>query len=226
MSVTSEIQRIQNNIAAAYTVASDKGATLPLTENSYNLADCIDTIITGGGDNTRVFNTNFWLDTSDHMHNFGTDVNNEPLDVIGWVLSTRASLITIDQAYRNAYKNNTDIVLVDLSGITSISGSLAFASAFESSYLAGIDLSSLEEISGNFALAGAFKNCAITELSFPSLSSVTAVNCMDSMLSGVDGCMLHFPSNMQTTISGLTGYPNFGGTDTHVYFDLPPVNLS
>lgn len=33
---------------------------------------------------------------------------------------------------------------------------------------------------------------------------------------------LHFPSNLQTTISGLTGYPNFGGTSGYVTlaFDL------
>lgn len=44
MTVSSEITRIEGNIAAAYTAASAKGATLPATENSDNLATCIGTI--------------------------------------------------------------------------------------------------------------------------------------------------------------------------------------
>ena len=44
MTIASEITRIEGNIAAAYTAASAKGATLPATENSDNLATCIGTI--------------------------------------------------------------------------------------------------------------------------------------------------------------------------------------
>lgn len=49
MSIASEITRINGNIAAAYTALDGKGATLPETQNSANLADTIDTITTGGG---------------------------------------------------------------------------------------------------------------------------------------------------------------------------------
>ena len=48
MSIASEIQRIKTNIANAYTSASNKGATLPATQNSANLSSTIDTIQTGG----------------------------------------------------------------------------------------------------------------------------------------------------------------------------------
>ena len=48
MSIASEITRINGNIAAAYTALDGKGATLPATQNSANLADTIDTIQTGG----------------------------------------------------------------------------------------------------------------------------------------------------------------------------------
>lgn len=41
MSIDSEIQRIKDNIENAYTVLASKGATMPATENSGNLADCI-----------------------------------------------------------------------------------------------------------------------------------------------------------------------------------------
>ena len=49
MSIASEITRITNNVAAAYTAASGKGATLPATQNSANLADTITSIPSGGG---------------------------------------------------------------------------------------------------------------------------------------------------------------------------------
>lgn len=48
MSIASEISRIKTNIAAAYDEAEAKGATMPATENSANLADTIATISGGG----------------------------------------------------------------------------------------------------------------------------------------------------------------------------------
>lgn len=48
MSIASEITRINNNISAAYTAVSNKGGTLPLTQNSANLATAIGTISGGG----------------------------------------------------------------------------------------------------------------------------------------------------------------------------------
>lgn len=46
MSIESEALRIKNNIANAYTVCEDKGATIPDTKNSANLAECIESIVT------------------------------------------------------------------------------------------------------------------------------------------------------------------------------------
>ena len=53
MSIASEIQRIQGNIANAYTACDGKGATMPVAadQNSDNLADTISSIPTGGGGN-------------------------------------------------------------------------------------------------------------------------------------------------------------------------------
>lgn len=49
MSIASEITRINTNIASAYTACSNKGATMPVTQNSANLASTIATISGGGG---------------------------------------------------------------------------------------------------------------------------------------------------------------------------------
>lgn len=50
MTIASEIQRIQTNIANAYTACSNKGATLPATQDSDNLATTIASIPSGGSD--------------------------------------------------------------------------------------------------------------------------------------------------------------------------------
>ena len=51
MAISSEITRINGNIAAAYTALEEKGATLPASDsqNSANLASTIATVSTGGG---------------------------------------------------------------------------------------------------------------------------------------------------------------------------------
>lgn len=52
MSIASEISRINQNIAAAYTACSDKGATMPAAQNSDHLPDTISSI--HQGDNTDI----------------------------------------------------------------------------------------------------------------------------------------------------------------------------
>lgn len=47
MSIVSEVHRIMNNIAAAYTACDGKGAIMPTAQNSANLADTIDSISQG-----------------------------------------------------------------------------------------------------------------------------------------------------------------------------------
>jgi len=48
MTIASEITRINNNIASAYTAINTKGGTLPATQNSANLATAIASIPSGG----------------------------------------------------------------------------------------------------------------------------------------------------------------------------------
>ena len=52
MTIASEIQRIQTNIANAYDALEAKGATMPGTENSNNLSSTINSIPAGGGGDT------------------------------------------------------------------------------------------------------------------------------------------------------------------------------
>lgn len=56
MTIASEITRIQNNIAGAYTALSAKGATLPTNQNSANLATTVASVPAGGGDTVTATN--------------------------------------------------------------------------------------------------------------------------------------------------------------------------
>lgn len=54
MTIASEITKLQTNLANAYSKCNDKGATIPASQNFDNLANCIDTIQSGGG-STKYF---------------------------------------------------------------------------------------------------------------------------------------------------------------------------
>lgn len=72
MTIASEITRINNNISAAYSAAGNKGATLPATQNSANLASTIETIsgsgttltVTNNSSYDRVTGEKVWLSKS------------------------------------------------------------------------------------------------------------------------------------------------------------------
>ena len=56
MTIASEITRIKNNIAGAYAALSAKGATMPATQNSANLATTVVSVPEGAGETITVTN--------------------------------------------------------------------------------------------------------------------------------------------------------------------------
>lgn len=71
MSIASEITRINNNIANAYTQCSSKGATMPATQNSDNLANTISTISGGGGADLSDYFTTTWNTNTSSSNRLG-----------------------------------------------------------------------------------------------------------------------------------------------------------
>ena len=130
-------------------------------------------------------------------------------------------------ALQTAFYGCTGLTSVDLSSLTQASGSGAFSSAFYGcTGLTSVDLSSLTQASGSVAFRGAFNGCIrLTTLSFPALISTafgSNTNQFNNMLSGVTGCTVHFPSNLQSVIGSWSDVTaGFGGTNTTVLFDLP-----
>ena len=134
-----------------------------------------------------------------------------------------------------AFNSCTSLTSVDLSALTTVSGSKGLQYAFYGcAGLTSVDLSSLSTVSGSYALFNAFQNCTgLTDIYFRALTTTsfgsTYKNQFSSMLSSTGTTKthtLHFPSNLQSTISGLSGYPNFGGTSGYVTlsFDLPATS--
>ena len=94
--------------------------------------------------------------------------------------------------------------------------------------ITSVNLNSLTTISGMNACASMFANCSnLSSISFPAIKTTSfgsQRNQFTNMCSGITGITLHFPSNVQSVIEGLTGYSTtapFGATSGTVLFDLP-----
>ena len=130
-----------------------------------------------------------------------------------------------EDAFYEAFYKCTALTSVDLSSLTTVSGRNALASAFDvCTALTSVDFSSLTTVSGYHSLYNTFSRCSsLTSLSFPALT-VSGLQYgssqFDNMLYGVTGCTVHFPAAVKAKIEATSGYPNFGGTNTTVLFDL------
>lgn len=129
------------------------------------------------------------------------------------------------QAFYGCY----NITSIDLSSLISIDNRGLF-SAFEScNKIQSISFTSLTSI-GTMGLNYTFGHChALVNIYFNSLTTSSFGSYTDQfnyMLYGASRNTthkLHFPSNLETTIQGLDGYPTFGGTSGSItlVFDLP-----
>lgn len=117
--------------------------------------------------------------------------------------------------------------------LTTVSGTQGMGQMFENSGLQTVTFPKLTTISGNNALNRLFGYLAIKNVYFPALTTNSFPNYttqFSGMFSGSGSASntvnVHFPSNMQSTIAGLTGYPNFGGTAGYInlLFDLPATS--
>lgn len=134
--------------------------------------------------------------------------------------------ISGNNAFDSVFRGCTSLVSVNLNALSTISGGNIMSYAFaECTNLVSVNFASLSTISGGSAFTDAFRGCtSLTSISFPALTPNsfvgTVVNQLNRLVSGVTGCTLHFPAATQAKIETMDGYPNFGGTNTTVLFDL------
>ena len=119
MSIVSEINRINTNIANAYSKCNEKGATMPQTQNSSNLASTIDSISSGGG-----------ADLSDYFTSTissGTQTVGGYVDMVKKIPNnTIVSGTSLEWAFRNF--KGTEIPSFDTSDVLNVYGMCSMAS--------------------------------------------------------------------------------------------------
>ena len=105
----------------------------------------------------------------------------------------------------------TNLVSVDFSGLDTVNGSSAMNSAFQyCSALASVDFSSLRRVTSSSAMSKTFDGCrSLTSLSFPSFdASVSQDVSFNNMLSSVTGCTVHFPASQESAMSSWYNVTN------------------
>lgn len=146
-----------------------------------------------------------------------------------------SSLTTVSgtSALSRAFQGCTGLTSVSFPALTTVSSTNALNYAFAGcTGLTSVSFPALTTISGNSALNSAFNGCTgLTNIYFRALTTTSFgsnKNQFGSMMAntGTKVHRIHFPSNMQSTISGLAGYPTFGGTSGYVVlaFDLPATS--
>lgn len=133
-------------------------------------------------------------------------------------------------AFYSVFNNCSNLTSVNVSKLKTITS--AMYRAFANTGLTEIRFTALDSIGVDNAFQGCFgKNNGIS-IYFPALKTTSFgsyTNQFNTMLSislmqYTSNAILHFPSNLQNTISGLSGYPNFGGSNTTILFDLPATS--
>lgn len=133
--------------------------------------------------------------------------------------------VTENSVFSNAFFGCTALASVNFSSLTSVSGGSVFNTTFRGcTSLTSVNFSSLTSLNVNSVFYRAFYGCtSLASISFPALTASSfgsSTGQFDDMLKNVTGCTVHFPASTQAKIETMSGYPNFGGTNTTVLFDL------
>lgn len=117
MSIASEITRINTNIANSYTAISNKGGTLPATQNSNNLATAINSIPSGGSATliTKTITENGTYDATDDNADGYSEVTVNVVPSSEYIV-TLENLHDSSTDIQNTYINSTDGALINYKG--------------------------------------------------------------------------------------------------------------
>lgn len=148
-----------------------------------------------------------------------------------------SKLKTVSGTYALYYlcSGNITLTSMDLSALETADAGYALGYLCQSCYkLPEMRFTKLKSIAAGSVLYGAFYGCKeITDIYFNALTTTSfgsQTNQFFMFNTGTNGTAatsgnvnVHFPSNLQSTIAGLGGYPNFGATAGRVtlLFDLP-----
>lgn len=287
MSIATAITAAQGRVADCYTAISNKGGTLPQTQNLANMPTAIGSIPTSSG------STKYGVSIDNMLGNVDSNgVLQVPYNTTGDIDFTGVKDIEDYALSHKFYYNQSLTHGVSFTDLENLSGEYCLHGAFQYTNISSVSFPKLKTITGSNALYYAFGYTQITTLTFPELEIASSsyafrylcYQChllekvyftklsdvsagMAIFLSAFGGCRVitdiyfnalttisfgtyttqfqnmfssgsagtaatsgnvnvHFPSNLSSTISGLTGYPLFGGASGRVtlLFDLPQTS--
>ena len=217
MSVADQINRIKTNIASTYTAAQAKGATMPQTQNSDNLAACVQSITTGGGGG----GTQFGLTVEQMLGTLDGD-GNLTYPTLPSITFTGVKSIP-DMSFSNkfshrAFEDGASVSFPDLTTVGNGGLQTCFGGCTS---LTSVDLSALTTVS-NSGMSSCFGECtSLTTISFPSLTSVQTYSFEDCFVDCTALTEIHFRADAQTAIEAMTGYADkWGASNASIIFDL------
>jgi hypothetical protein len=138
--------------------------------------------------------------------------------------------ISQNNACSNMFQRCLSLTNVDISSLNKINASSGCYEMFNGcTALQNIVFCSLTDLATNagYCMSNCFESCTSLVVSFPSITNNsfgTNTNQFSNIFYRGTNCTIHFPSNVQAKIETLSTYPNFGGTNTTVLFDLPATN--
>ena len=137
--------------------------------------------------------------------------------------------------FESAFYECGNLSIVDFPLLETIRGGCTFKRAFESVHSGGsgyhefteISFPNLKYIIGYKCFLEAFKDCIeLRDIYFNKVEKLysdysPSMNNFKNMLSGCTDVTIHFPANLNPSkVSVLDTYPDFGGTNTTILFDL------
>lgn len=205
-------------------------------------------ILIGGGDNEKLsyFSLPYYIDSNGTLQidenpfeiKLSKEVKDLGDDVFGYNFESSIpfsiSIVSVDFSglesisgffAMNHFLSGSDVETIDVSGLKSVTGDYAVAQAMNSTKLTSVEFHSLDDINGSNVFAFCFADCILLgDIYFNSLKTSSFgeyTNQFNLMLSDCSGVTLHFPSNLSQVIPTLDSYPNFGGQNTVILYDLP-----
>lgn len=128
--------------------------------------------------------------------------------------------------FRQAFMDCSSLTSISFDKLEKVQGATMFEQAFGRCGATSVSFPKLSNIaSASKCFSNAFyQSPNLRSLSFPAFTTTSFgnyTNAFNNMLSGCTNVVVHFPSSIQTTISGWSDVTNgFGGTNTSVLYDL------
>ena len=232
MSVTDKLNAIKTAKTNIKQAIINKGVTFDGTEIFDDYADKIREI----GPDIPAATLTVTQDGTYNVTNYTSAIVNNssavgiPMRVVDGIYGKRGGTFTLpsnatdidSDILRGAFSSCTSLTSVNLSSLTSVSGTYAMYSAFRScTSLTSVDLSSLTTVSGTYAMYSVFAFCnKLTSVDLSSLTTIGGNSAMSNAFSNTGLTSVDLSS--LTTISGDEGLENAFSSCT----SLTSVDLS